>query len=430
MNRLICLRRKLFAVPLCALLTVAILLPGCVPYTTGFKSDPRTRQTSIGLDQSAAQAGPTRLAVIAAPSAKVPATPLTFRVSHTLTGPEANKTTFQENTYKSSWAPLIIPLGALLTALTPLVISVAALSDDDKKFESILGVDDPNPCKHGVFKFSIMALVGIVDSCDIVESRTNQELEPTGKTISEEVGIAGVALEVRLTTASEAPIVRTLTTDPNGHATLDAAPLFRAFRAQPSAVEIVVHASGAGNELVQTARLEPETTSRLFLPLEEERLGDRALAEGKGLVALDHFTLAHEQTLIPADADALQKKVFDCYRTLLIKPPVPEETRRLIVQAEAMANENDSERAIALLKEAIHKTSWLPTPRYNLAMAHAMNRDYTPAIESMNAYLELAPEADDARKARDLVYQWEAARDKAGAESPKPAAATQSGRGR
>jgi len=34
-------------------------------------------------------------------------------------------------------------------------------------------------------------------------------------------------------------------------------------------------------------------------------------------------------------------------------------------------------------------------------------RNYEKAISNMNTYLELAPEAPDARAAKDRIYKWE-----------------------
>ncbi|MBE0502932.1 MAG: hypothetical protein IBX46_02290 [Desulfuromonadales bacterium] len=428
MKKISLTHRNTHSLLLGALLTLALSLQGCVSYTSGYIPDPRTKTFNTALDRDAAQAGPPRLLVTTLPSAETPATPLAFMVSHTLTGPEANITTVQENTYERQWGPLIIPLGAVLTVASPIIISAAALSNDDTALGRLLGTDDDNPCEHGMFMFSIQALVGIMDSCDIVDTRGDVRKRPTGKTVSEEVGLAKIPLKVQLQTRGEEPIIRTLETDINGKAALDAAPLFRSFRAEPGEIEVIVQAQTSNGNLQQSGRIDAAASRRLFLPVAEERRGDQALAAGKGFIALDHFTRAYENTLIPADLAAIKKKVFDCYRSLPVKPPMPEEARRLIVQAETMALENDSERAIALLSEAIRKTPWLPTPRYNLAMAYAMNKDYSPAIESMNAYLDLAPEAADARKARDLVYQWEAARDKEGATSPKQEESAAGGR--
>ncbi len=40
--------------------------------------------------------------------------------------------------------------------------------------------------------------------------------------------------------------------------------------------------------------------------------------------------------------------------------------------------------------------------------ARAMAGDYVAAIDAMNRYLELAPDAPDARQAKDKIYEWEA----------------------
>ncbi len=409
--------------PIAITLVAALLLQGCVPYTSNYKPTPGGGRKVVGLDRPAAQAGPARIDIVGSPTAMSPADPLAFRVARTLTGPEANITTTRENAYKRSWTPLIIPVGVLLIGISPVLLVFAGLSNGNDAMDKLIGLD-ADPCKHGFFGFAALTFVGIIDSCEIADSRTGEEKEPTGKTVSEEAGVPDVKLDVRLQATGEEPVVRTLQTDAGGNASLEIGPLFRSFRAEPGNVDVVVRSAGNGG-LEQTARIEAGASRRLFTPFSEERAGDRALSEGEGLVALDHFTRALQNCAGSSAESALRKKTFATYRALPLKPPVPEEARRLVVQAETLAKNNDASGAIGKLTEAVRTTPWLPVARYNLAMAQAMAGDYGAAIGAMNVYLELAPDSPDARQAKDKVYEWEAMK-----PTSTPPAAGEGGRGR
>lgn len=96
------------------------------------------------------------------------------------------------------------------------------------------------------------------------------------------------------------------------------------------------------------------------------------------------------------------------YRALDIKPPVPEEQRRLIVQANVLNQRKDYAGAIGLYLKAIDldPVSY-PGAYFNLALLSAQLQRYPEAIAYMKQYLLLVPEAKDARSAQDKIYEWE-----------------------
>jgi tetratricopeptide (TPR) repeat protein len=260
---------------------------------------------------------------------------------------------------------------------------------------------DPDPCKHGMFAFGLHAIVGVSTSCTVVDRRTGEEKEPTGNTLSQEAPVAGRPIEFRLAAKGEAAVVQSTVTDASGRASVAFASLVRNYRDYPADLEATIRATAGGPS--ETVRIETETARAIYRPVAEERAGDRALAEGRGLIALEHFSRALAESPEPD----LARKVAATYRSLPVKPPVPEATRRLLVQAETLSKNNDAAAAIGKLREAIRAVPWLPTARYNLAMALSMEKDYAGAIAAMNDYLALAPDAPDARQARDKIYEWE-----------------------
>jgi tetratricopeptide (TPR) repeat protein len=108
------------------------------------------------------------------------------------------------------------------------------------------------------------------------------------------------------------------------------------------------------------------------------------------------------------DKLAAFKETADQYRALKVKPPVSEEQRKFIVQASAFTEQKDYTRAIDRFKKAIEidPTSY-PAAYYNMALLYAQERRFKLAIECMNKYLLLEPEAKDARSAQDKIYEWE-----------------------
>jgi tetratricopeptide (TPR) repeat protein len=96
------------------------------------------------------------------------------------------------------------------------------------------------------------------------------------------------------------------------------------------------------------------------------------------------------------------------YRALTVKPPVPEEQRRFVVQANAMNQQKNYAKAIEQYLKVIEldPTSY-PGAYFNLALLSAQDNNPLSAVFYMKQYLMLAPDAQDARSAQDKIYEWE-----------------------
>lgn len=97
------------------------------------------------------------------------------------------------------------------------------------------------------------------------------------------------------------------------------------------------------------------------------------------------------------------------YCSLKIKPPVTEEQRKFIVQANSFTEQKQYVNAIELYKKAIEldQTSY-PAAYSNLALLSAQLMSFDAAIYYMKKYMLLEPGAPDARGAQDKIYEWEA----------------------
>jgi len=87
---------------------------------------------------------------------------------------------------------------------------------------------------------------------------------------------------------------------------------------------------------------------------------------------------------------------------------ISEEQRKYIVQANAANEKKDYENALMLFSEAtkINPYSY-PAAYFNMALIHGILGNYYQAVYAMKQYLVIVPEAEDARKAQDKIYEWE-----------------------
>ena len=101
------------------------------------------------------------------------------------------------------------------------------------------------------------------------------------------------------------------------------------------------------------------------------------------------------------------KGVADAYRKSPQKPSLPEEARRFKLQADAAVKEKDWSRAAFVYREAVLIAPWWPEGRFNRALILGEMGDYSVAKQEMQRYLQLVPDASNARAAQDKIYVWE-----------------------
>jgi len=106
---------------------------------------------------------------------------------------------------------------------------------------------------------------------------------------------------------------------------------------------------------------------------------------------------------------ALFEPIAAQYRALKVKPPVSEEQRKYIVQANSFNQQKMYDKAIELYNKTIEidQTAY-PAAYSNLALLSAQVQKFDAAIYYMKKYLLLEPDASDARGAQDKIYEWEA----------------------
>lgn len=138
----------------------------------------------------------------------------------------------------------------------------------------------------------------------------------------------------------------------------------------------------------------------------------QAEQSGEVAAAFQEYERARGWTMGYTDEDrkageSIQQGQTRLYPKLTVKPALPEEARKYRVQAEVAVREKKFKDAADLYLKALAVAPWWPTATFNRAVVLGETGDYVMAIGAMKYYLQLAPDAPDARAAQDRIYEWE-----------------------
>lgn len=95
------------------------------------------------------------------------------------------------------------------------------------------------------------------------------------------------------------------------------------------------------------------------------------------------------------------------YTELNDKPIIPEEARKLVVQATNATEEKRYPEAIFLFMKSLKVAPCNHLAYYNLALLYERIGSNGAAISQMQEYIKLYPQAADIRSAQDKIYTWE-----------------------
>lgn len=94
------------------------------------------------------------------------------------------------------------------------------------------------------------------------------------------------------------------------------------------------------------------------------------------------------------------------YREAETKPELPESAREFKVRAESAVKEKRFLDAVEAYDQALQIAPWWPQGHFNAALILAELKVYGLAVDEMQRYLLLAPDAANARQAQDKIYDW------------------------
>jgi tetratricopeptide (TPR) repeat protein len=95
------------------------------------------------------------------------------------------------------------------------------------------------------------------------------------------------------------------------------------------------------------------------------------------------------------------------YCEMPVKSPLPENVKRCRIMAEDAINNKEFEKAVNYYEQGLEIKPLWPEGQFNAALLYGELKDYENAALHMKRYLELVPNARDAREAREKVYLWE-----------------------
>jgi hypothetical protein len=95
------------------------------------------------------------------------------------------------------------------------------------------------------------------------------------------------------------------------------------------------------------------------------------------------------------------------WREMAVKPPLPEDVQRSRIMAEDAFNNKDFGKAAEYYEKGLEVEPLWPQGQFNAAILRGELQDYLMAAFHMKCYLELVPDAPNAKAAREKIYLWE-----------------------
>jgi len=152
-----------------------------------------------------------------------------------------------------------------------------------------------------------------------------------------------------------------------------------------------------------------------FKPIVKEHRDKARSLESKGQYkeALAELSEALK-TADDTETQAIQETTFSMLRRNPLLSQVPEDARKYALRSEMLVKEGNFEQAATELKKAIQIAPYAARLYYNSALINAELKKYPEAIRHMKIYLKAAPDAPDARAAKDEIIKWEFMMEKEG----------------
>ena len=104
---------------------------------------------------------------------------------------------------------------------------------------------------------------------------------------------------------------------------------------------------------------------------------------------------------------AIINDIYNVYPKMKDKPEIPETARKYMIQANGAMGDKKYDDAKELLNRVINISPYCTLAYFNAALVYELTGNYKTSIEAMKTYLELYPDAPDARGAQDKIYEWE-----------------------
>lgn len=129
---------------------------------------------------------------------------------------------------------------------------------------------------------------------------------------------------------------------------------------------------------------------------------------GASRIADALYVLKRDASSRPGDYDAHFDASLPEYRRIATSDiEIPENAVKFKVQAEGAVRDKQFDLAADLYFEALQLVPWWPVGHFNRALVLGEIGEYDDAILEMQRYVQLVPDAANARAAQDKIYDWE-----------------------
>jgi tetratricopeptide (TPR) repeat protein len=115
-----------------------------------------------------------------------------------------------------------------------------------------------------------------------------------------------------------------------------------------------------------------------------------------------------------ATAGTIRQRVATLLKDNPYLAALPEEARKYALRGDVFIKDGEFVGALKEYHTALGIAPFNPKLHFNTALIYGQLKDYRQAIKSMTIYLQLDPDAPDARAAKDEIYKWELSLERGG----------------
>lgn len=133
---------------------------------------------------------------------------------------------------------------------------------------------------------------------------------------------------------------------------------------------------------------------------------DREYSSTSAQVVVRFASIWSAMSLVPVEAPEVFEAKAAQYRGLAEQPLLPESAREYKVRAEAAVREGRLLDAVEAYDRGLQVAPTWPQGHFNVALLLGELKTYGLAVEEMQRYLLLVPDAANARQAQDKIYEW------------------------
>ncbi|NOY87592.1 MAG: tetratricopeptide repeat protein [Deltaproteobacteria bacterium] len=108
-----------------------------------------------------------------------------------------------------------------------------------------------------------------------------------------------------------------------------------------------------------------------------------------------------------AKSEEILSKMYGIIKMDPTLSELPEKARKYALRGDAATEEGNFEAAVQEYRHAVRVAPYIGKLYFNTAMIYGKLKEYAKAIHYIKLYLQLAPEAPNARAAKDQIYKWE-----------------------